>query len=290
MSIGAAAETHDDTVRRLRKRRHRRTALSIAAFVAVVAGSLTAVSFIGDSVSADHSFSGDLVLYSAGKAPAAPVPEAETATITAPPQRFVAPPGLYRFIGTNPDSSPIRWDPCKPIHLVVNESDAPPGGVEALRQAIDVISKATNLKFVIDGPTDERPSNRDRSPYTTVGGTRDWAPVLIAWARDDQDFALDGSVLGYAIPVPAYYAGSGYGRIVTGSVILDADDLRNVRADFGQAALRSVIEHELTHLVGLDHVSSEASLMNPSTDFSVTSPNPDDRVGLLVAGGGMCFP
>ena len=35
----------------------------------------------------------------------------------------------YRFIARDVDGAPIRWNPCEPVHYVVNVSEAPAGSL-----------------------------------------------------------------------------------------------------------------------------------------------------------------
>ena len=78
---------------------------------------------------------------------------------------------------------------------------------------------------------------------------------------------------------------------VTGAISLDGPELAEILTlPNGEADVRGIIEHELGHLVGLDHVNDRTQLMNPSTDGSVTTYAAGDLTGLNQLGRGACFP
>src|SRR5439155_256620 len=68
----------------------------------------------------------------------------------------VAPPlptrhGPYRFARLQPSSSdPVAYDPCRPVHIVVNTRDAPAERDELLRSALERLNETTGLNFVVD--------------------------------------------------------------------------------------------------------------------------------------------
>ena len=69
----------------------------------------------------------------------------------------------------------MRFNPCEPIHYVVNAALAPPGAVDDLQEAIRRLEAATGLTFVNDGPTDERAEvSRPRAQPERYGPR--WAP------------------------------------------------------------------------------------------------------------------
>ena len=50
---------------------------------------------------------------------------------------------------------------------------------------------------------------------------------------------------------------------------LDGPDLKSIMKDEGYDEAKSVVLHELGHLVGLDHVDDQDELMNPVSDGSI---------------------
>lgn len=194
----------------------------------------------------------------------------------------------YRFMETQPGSSqPVAYDPCRAIHVVMNERTAVAGGGALVQQALDEASMATGLVFIVDGFTDEAPSS-DRQSYQPDRYPGRWAPVLIAWTDPVETPGLADDVAGLA---GSSWVTDGKGSVyVSGDVMLDGPDLARVQAGpEGAAGVRSVIEHELGHLVGLDHVDDPSQLMN-ATGGTVTAYADGDLTGLARLGQGACFP
>lgn len=197
--------------------------------------------------------------------------------------------GSFAFVATQDGTDePVAYDPCRPIHLVVNTRTAPPEGDALLREAVARVSAATGLQFVIDGETGEMPA-RGRSPYQPDRYPGRWAPVLVAWSDGTESPGLDGAIAGEAgsawfeLPAGAVY--------VSGSVLLDGPDLADiVQSRGGRAVARGIIQHELGHLVGLDHVPDPTELMYAETVPDVVDFGTGDRQGLAELGTGRCFP
>ena len=61
----------------------------------------------------------------------------------------------YRFLATV-GGKPVRWNPCEPIHYVVNIREAPPGSLQDVQEAISRVSVDTGVTFVFDGSTTRR--------------------------------------------------------------------------------------------------------------------------------------
>src|SRR5687768_620186 len=64
---------------------------------------------------------------------------------------------VYAFLDRRADGSPYRWEPCLPIHYEVNLEHAPPGAMNDVMEAIERLSDASGLEFVLDGQTDRTP-------------------------------------------------------------------------------------------------------------------------------------
>jgi hypothetical protein len=58
----------------------------------------------------------------------------------------------------------------------------------------------------------------------------------------------------------------------------------------GRDIVRGIIQHELAHLVGLDHVNDPEQLMFAQTQPGVTDFAAGDLTGLSVLGTGPCAP
>ncbi len=234
-----------------------------------------------------------------------PTPDSRT---TAPPvTRIGPPPGLeeaavplgdpvqpskpstaFRFGATQPGSPdiPVAFSPCRPIHYVIRPEHSPRDGEAVINRAVSAVSKATGLFFVYDGATAEKPV-RVRQPYQPSRYGDHWAPVLIAWADADEVPDLRGDTLGVTYP----YGVSRFGGsqvYVTGSIVFDADDLTDLRAQGGGKFVPAVVKHELAHLVGLGHVKDPTQIMNPRATRGVYGFQAGDLAGLAALGRGAC--
>jgi len=222
-----------------------------------------------------------------GREAPSPSREARARPMRQPPQQTGH--GAHRFLLTTPGGAPVGYDPCRPIHYVVNGRTAPREGRQLLREAIDRVSAATGLVFVDDGDTTESPSERRAAFQPRRYGDR-WAPVLIAWSDPAEVRGLGGDVAGRGGSVPVSRPGSRNPSVyVTGVVTLDGPQIAQQLLPGAPALARAVVQHELGHLVGLDHVDDTAELMNPSTS-ELTDWGPGDREGLAALGRGRCFP
>ncbi len=197
--------------------------------------------------------------------------------------------GPYQFMLSQPGSSaPVAYDPCRPIHLVINERTAPPNGTQLLTNALAAVSTATGLQFVIDGSTTEEPS-MDRPQFQPERYGDVWAPVLVAWTDPTVITELAGEVAGLAgsssieLDSRSVY--------LSGSVNLDGPQLTEaMTSPNGVEEAQSVVLHEFGHLVGLDHVTDQSQLMYPSTSAGVVTFASGDLIGLNKLGQGACFP
>jgi hypothetical protein len=220
----------------------------------------------------------------AGQAMAVPRPEpADGRVLPAVP---VTSTGSYAFLNTEADGGPVGYDPCRPVRYVVRTAGAPPGGEALVTEAVADLSADTGLSFEYVGTTDEAPA-LDRPLIQPDRYGTDWAPVLIAWATAREVPALAGDVagIGGSAAVPG---ADGKGEwLAAGRLVLDSDDLGAMIADGDPAAARSVVLHELGHVVGLDHVDDRNELMYPMTSTRLDF-GPGDREGLALLGQVAC--
>ena len=194
----------------------------------------------------------------------------------------------YAFMATKPTGEPVRFDPCRPIHLVVNGEFAPPHADRLLREAAHSVSAATGLAMVVDGPTDEVP-REDRPPLNVARYGNRWSPVLVAWSDEAAAPGLAGRVAGLAGPSMAPYRTEEQMHWVSGSVLLDGPTFRDIlQRPGGYAEAQGIVMHELAHLVGLTHVRDRGELMHEN-DSAATAFGPGDLEGLRRLGGGPCF-
>jgi hypothetical protein len=142
--------------------------------------------------------------------------------------------------------TPVTWDHCHAIPYQVNPKGAPENWRSIVDQAITDIEEASGFVFVDKGTT----------PKTALIGRRyagnEWEPVLIMWSDRYQNQSLDGGVIGRGgsrtIEV------NGTLRYVVGQASLDA----TVEDPF---ETQMVLEHELGHVLGLDHTGNPSQLM-----------------------------
>lgn len=213
--------------------------------------------------------------------------EEAPAPLGAPPATSGA-TGTYRFLYVQADgTTPVAWDPCRPIHYVVRPTGAPPGSATLVRAAVARVSAATGLRFIADGETDEGFS-KQREPFQPERYGDRWVPLLIAWStvEENPDFAATVIGEGGATPVRRRDGTTVY---VTGAVDLDTATLgARMRAAPGE--VQAVIEHELGHVMGLDHVTDRYQLMYPEAQLTAEDFGAGDLAGLAALGRGTCAP
>jgi hypothetical protein len=200
-------------------------------------------------------------------------------------QRVTAPRGdasQHDFLARAMDGSPLRWNPCEPIHYVVNPSAAPEGSIDDVHEAVRQVSRATGITFRYDGLTDELPSRRRLALQRDRYGDR-WAPVLIAWVDPDGSdisFDRDGHQAA-AVAAPARPA-SGEELFVSGFIALNLEDA-NPPGFAWPGAQGPVLLHELGHIMGLAHVDTAGEIMEKSGG-GVTGFGEGDLEGLRRVG------
>jgi hypothetical protein len=207
--------------------------------------------------------------------PPGPTPEVRHLQATSRPQGTDA----VAFTVRSADGSPGRWRPCRAIRIAINPSGAPAGSLVAFHQALTKVSRWTGLRFTV-GATRLRPGPR----YGTVRQAKTWPPVLLAFARPGSRWLSDPSAS--AVSAPVWIRRSdGRAQFVSGSIVVNTAQ-RQLYGDGhdGRPSRVRLFEHELGHVVGLDHVHDPRSLMFP-TIRRVRGMSPGDRSGFRRLGG-----
>lgn len=200
-------------------------------------------------------------------------------TIT--PEAAATDPRGFKFLSLDPVThTPVRYDPCTPLHYVINPANAPAGGIEDVQAAIALTQEATGIQFAYDGATDE-PLAQGRELVQEGRYGRRWAPLLIGWIPfESAIFHLDDvGVAGSAIERNAD------DRLVyvTGSIILNGADQLDNGFRPGKT-WGKVVLHELGHILGLDHVQDPAQVMHASLVSSPAVWGSGDLAGLSQLG------
>ena len=211
--------------------------------------------------------------------------ESPPVTVTAHPQRVLAPATPPPGTGGYYYQGDARWNPCQPIRYVISGAEPFTGANQLLVQALGEASAASGLKFEAVGTTTERAST-DRASYQPDRYGRTWAPVLVAWTDQSHAPKLSGNVIGLGGAAAASVHGKE--RLVSGILYFDAPELSLIaQRPTGLAMMRTVMLHEIGHLLGLGHVPDTTAVMYASDDAQGDY-NGGDLRGLAYAGNGPC--
>lgn len=159
---------------------------------------------------------------------------------------------------------PVRWNPCEVIRYRVNDQQALPGAVKAVKTAVAHIEISTGLRFKYQGTSDRVPRN-DGGNYNYGADTQ----MLVAWASPAQSDILGSGrgIVGMGGPVffdSGYQDGAGrpMGLAVKGQVVMNTQYNRALKAGTSQGSLRvESLMHEIGHVVGLSHARGPSQVM-----------------------------
>ena len=197
--------------------------------------------------------------------------------------------GGYAFLAVAADGrTPVAWDPCREVRVVVRPAGEPAGGGDLLQWAFDRLSVATGLRFVFEGPTDETPSAL-RPAYQPQRYGQRWAPVLVAWSTVAEAPELAPDRLGVAGPTTYGGRDGNDRRHVSGTAVFNGPAVDGLLRRGRDQWARAVLLHELGHLAGLDHVQDQYQVMHGVNAAPLDSYRDGDLRGLELLGGGRCF-
>jgi hypothetical protein len=219
-----------------------------------------------------------------------PASTEESAHALGTPAPIPAGSGGYEVLEHQPGNAkaPVAFDPCRPVHYVVNPAGEPADGQQVVADAIARLQETTGLRFVADGATTESPSKERPAYQPRRYDPSRWAPVLIAWSDEQSYPALAGYIIGIGGP-RAWSTSSGHLAYVSGQVVLDRVQLDPAQLP-DRTVARAVILHELGHLVGLDHTADRSQLMFSEAEFNVRDYGAGDLRGLALVGTQACVP
>ncbi len=194
-------------------------------------------------------------------------------------------PVSYAFLATDPGSGePVGFDPCETeIHYVIRPDGSPPEGDAIVAEAFAEASRVTGFTFVLDGYTTTGPIEGRPALFAEQSEA-----VLVAWSTQAESPDLAETVVGWA---NSDLAPSLHGGLAsrTGQVVLDTEDLTpELERRGGRAEVRSVVLHEIGHLLGLDHVDDTSQIMHEYSSPEVTTYQAGDLAGLEALGTGRC--
>lgn len=181
--------------------------------------------------------------------------------------------GPYAFVATQPGTDdPVGFSPCGPVEVTVNPDRAPRGYAELVQGSLDRLTAASGLQLVLVEETGD----------TWQSGTarRAGLPVLVSWADADDVPELAGRSAGMGGPT-IMTGPDGRSWAASGQVVLDLTDLSTEQ----QHGI--VLDHELAHVLGLDHVDDAGELMAP-VNRGQTGFGPGDLAGLAALGAIAC--
>lgn len=177
--------------------------------------------------------------------------------------------------------SPLRWDPCTPIHWRFRTTGAPVGGLTAVVRAIGRIAAITGTRWVYDGATTLPPTT---SMLPTKADQR--PPVVIGWALPVSSDLLRGqspNVLG--VTRTSWFGVTRSGTTtaaIRGAVI--ALNMAKRLPVTGPVSWYTTSLHELAHAMGLGHATSTRQLMYPVLQPALRDLQSGDVAGLTRLG------
>ena len=151
----------------------------------------------------------------------------------------------------------MTWDHCLAIRYQVNPEGAPENWREIVDGAFADIADNSGFVFLDAGET----RNRSLAGTFAPGSTRG-EPVLIIWSSQGRLHSLQGDTVG--LGGGAVIEVDGRPRLVTGVIALDRESHSRTYDPLTTRSQQLILEHEIGHVLGLDHVDDSRQLMNAS--------------------------
>lgn len=165
--------------------------------------------------------------------------------------------GNYAFLQTDVGGNPVTWDHCLAIRYQVNPEGAPDNWREVVDGAFDEVTDQSGFVFLDAGETRNRVVNTAYTPGNVRG-----EPVLIIWSSQGRLHSLQGDTVG--LGGGASVDVNGTRRLVTGRIALDAESHSRSYDPLTTRTQQLILEHEIGHVLGLDHVEDPRQLMHAS--------------------------